>query len=75
MADITITREQAEKLAELYHNIEAADAIYKRCQSDYFRLHVQGCYKSEGIAQAYRDLKGKLEDEPKGTRKGVLSKG
>ena len=77
MADISITREQAEKIMELYTNIEAADAHYQRCQSDYFRLHVQGCYKSQPIAEAFGAVKVKLEAPEKTTEKRgktVLSK-
>lgn len=81
MADITLTRAEAEKIYELFNNIEAADSHYQRCQSDYFRLHVQGTYKNQAVAAAFDSLKRKLEaketnvaeNSPKRASKGVLS--
>lgn len=78
MADIVLKREEAERLCELYENIESADSIYKRCQSDYFRLHVQNTYKNDAIASAFASVKKQLENHvpensTKKASKGVLS--
>ena len=81
MADITITRTEAERLYDLFKNVETADAHYQRCQSDHFRLHVQSVYKNAGITAAFESLKAKLDeaekaDAPetrKNARKSVLT--
>lgn len=61
MANITIPRSVAEQLYELYHNVESADAHYKRCQSDNFRVHVKSVYQSKAIENAFADLKNALD--------------
>ena len=58
---ISITKECAEKLFDLYANVEAADAHYKRCQSDNFRIHVQSVYKNAGVAAAFAELKSQID--------------
>jgi len=83
MANITIPRDVAEKLYDLYNNVASADSHYQRCQSDNFRLHVKSVYQNKGVADAFAALKGKLEsadstaDAPSGAetrRRGVLSR-
>lgn len=61
MSDITITRAEAEQLYELYKNVAAADNHYKRCQSDHFRLHVQGAYTNGKIKGAFESLRARLD--------------
>ena len=68
MAEITLTREQAEKIYELYNAVEAADTIYKSCQSEYFRNYVRGNYRNDVTAGAFAVLKAKIEASDK-TRK------
>lgn len=83
---ITIDKAMAEQLYDLYHNVEAADAHYKRCQSDNFRVHIKSVYQNEGVRQAFESLRAKIDSEnTKQTtretseqmtkRSGVLSKG
>lgn len=64
MADITIPRAVAEQLYELYNNVSAADAHYKRCQSDNFRMHIKGVYQSKAIDEAFAALKEALAEKP-----------
>ena len=59
---ITLTRQEAERLMELYTNVEAADAHFQRCQSDLFRQHVQGVYRAQTVEDAYRALRARLEE-------------
>lgn len=75
MADITISREVAEQLYDLYHNVELADTHYKRCQSDNFRLHVCDVYKNANVAGAFATLKSQLDKpaEPSKGRRSVLT--
>lgn len=76
---ITIDRETAEKLYDLYNNIVAADAHYKRCQGDNFRMHVKSVYQAKTVESAFEALKAQLdkqeeiEDEPTAFRKGRRS--
>lgn len=79
---ITIDRETAEKLYDLYNNIVAADAHYKRCQSDNFRMHVKSVYQAKTVETAFETLKTQLDEADdaesaltalKKTRKGVLT--
>lgn len=53
---IEIQRADAVQLLELFRNVEAADAHYKRCQSDLFRQHVQATYKATLVEGAYSRL-------------------
>lgn len=75
---ITISKETAEKLYDLYNNIESADAHYLRCQSDYFRLHVKDVYQNAGVKAAFDELRQQIEQEanptpsPQKAHKGVL---
>lgn len=84
MPDITIPRNVAEKLIDLYTNIEAADAHFQRCQSDNFRLHIKSVYQNPGVKAAFEELQQQIETaakQPEPTRaatkprKGVLSDG
>ena len=54
---ITIDKAMAEQLYDLYHNVEAADAHYKRCQSDNFRVHIKSVYQNDGVRQAFESLR------------------
>ena len=81
MADITISREVAKQLYDLYNNVSAADAHYKRCQSDNFRVHIKAVYQSMAIESAYAELKAALDEAekantpetPRNARKSVLT--
>lgn len=81
MADITIPRNTAQQLYELYNNVVAADAHYKRCQSDNFRVHIKAVYQSEAVANAFDQLKARMDAAEKTSasqaaekpRKGVLT--
>ena len=64
MTNITIPRAVAEQLYELYNNVSAADAHYKRCQSDNFRMHIKGVYQSKAIDDAFSALKDALDEKP-----------
>ena len=82
MANITITKETAEKLYDLFQNVETADAHYQRCQSDNFRLHVKAVYQNAGVSGAFEELHQQIEaaqedDAPrsaKTARSRVMSK-
>ena len=58
---VTIDTKTAEGLLELYRNVESADAVYKRCQSDQFRLHVKAVMQNDSVKQAFEQLKQKTE--------------
>lgn len=80
MANISIPLEMAERIIDLYTNIEAADAHFQRCQSDNFRLHVQAVYRNAGVSAAFEDLKQQIDaqkasapEKPANARRGVLT--
>ena len=58
---VTIDTKTAEGLLELYRNVESADAVYKRCQSDQFRLHVKAVMQNDSVKQAFEQLREKTE--------------
>lgn len=58
---VTISIDTAEKLLELFSNIEAADAHFKSCQHVLFRQHVRSVYQAPNIDSAYRALRSALE--------------
>lgn len=82
MANVTLDLKTAQQLYDLFHNVEAADLHYKRCQSDQFRVHVKSVYQNEGVQHAFESLRSLLdvaEAEPakatraaQSPRKGVL---
>ena len=51
----------AEKLYELYNNVEAADTHFHTCQSTNFREHVRSVLKAPKIEKAYAELKAQIE--------------
>lgn len=61
MPNITILAADAEHIFQLYWNVETADAHYRRCQSDYFRNHVQSIYRGAQTAEAFARLKEQLD--------------
>ena len=63
MAGITIDKQTAERLFDLYNNVAAADAHYQRCQSDNFRMHVRAVYQNKGVEDAFAELKDKIYAE------------
>lgn len=78
---ITISKETAEKLYDLYQNVTAADAHYLRCQSDNFRLHVSSVSQNAGVAAAFAELRQQIDEArkendgstaPQKGRRGVL---
>ena len=81
MANITIPRDVAEKIYDLYNNVVAADNHYKRCQSDNFRVHIKSVYQSKDTETAFAALKEQMSAEtervataPESRRRGVLSR-
>lgn len=81
MANVTIDVKTAERLYDLFHNVEAADVHYQRCQSDQFRVHVKSVYQNQGVQDAFAALRtsidaaSKQQDATKASqspRKGVL---
>lgn len=66
MAMVTIDLKTAERLYDLFHNVEAADAHYKRCQSDQFRVHVQSVYQNAGVHDAFEALSGRIKEAKAG---------
>lgn len=62
MTNITIPRNVAEQLYELYKNVSVADAHYKRCQSDNFRMHIKSVYQNQAVASAYDELQKAFDE-------------
>lgn len=60
---ITIPLSKAKQLYELYRNVEFADAHYRTCQSDNFRIHLQGVYKAGKISKAFDALAAAIDAE------------
>lgn len=58
---IAIPLNVAEKLYELYMNVELADAHFHSCQSPNFRQHVQSVYKAANIKSAFDKLKSEID--------------
>lgn len=62
MANISIDVKTAEQLYDLFHNVEAADAHYQRCQSDQFRVHIKAVYQNAGVSKAFETLRSLIDD-------------
>ena len=80
MANITIPQDIAEKVLALYDNVASADAHYKRCQADNFRLHVKSVYQAAEMQQAFTALRQQMDAQqaeaarsPQKARRGVLT--
>ncbi len=58
---ILLSVAEAERVYELYRNIEAADAMFKTCQSVSFRQHMQSVYKSANVSAAFDALKARID--------------
>lgn len=55
-SQIVLDLDDAKRLYELYHNVEAADAHFQTCQSTNFRQHIQSVYKAANIRAAFEKL-------------------
>ena len=64
---ITLDLADAERIYELYRNVELADAHFHTCQSLNFRQHVHDVYNAANNKNAYEKLKGSI-DSAKGER-------
>ena len=60
---VTIPLAQAKQLYELYRNVEFADAHFRACQSQNFRIHVQGVYMAGKIEKAFAALAAAISAE------------
>lgn len=58
---VTLDLADAEKLYELYRNVELADVHFHTCQSGNFRQHVQGVYRAANVKNAYDKLKAAID--------------
>lgn len=54
---VIISVNDAEKIYDLFFNVESADAHFHTCQSVNFRQHVQSVYKAPNISKAFEALK------------------
>jgi len=54
---VIISVNDAEKIYDLFFNVESADAHFHTCQSVNFRQHVQSVYKAQNISKAFEALK------------------
>jgi len=62
---VIISVNDAEKIYDLFFNVESADAHFHTCQSVNFRQHVQSVYKAPNISKAFEALKTAI-DKAKG---------
>lgn len=62
---ITLSVQDAKRLYQLYENCEAADAIFKSCQSTQFRNHVKSAYTAANVAGAFQALRQSITDAEK----------
>lgn len=61
--NITISKQDAQQILELFDSIEMADKHYYSCQSNVFRRFVVSTSKSANVSGAYARLKAKLEPD------------
>lgn len=57
---VTISVTDAERLYDLYNNVEMADAHFHTCQSANFRMHIQSVYRAPNVKSAYDKLKSAI---------------